>query len=55
MLKYDFYRGWMVDTSHRMVQLGAIANIVHRDLDLYFQGHKISGNMQIYNLENDEI
>ena len=38
-----------VDIGHRMTS----ANVVHRDLDLYFQGHKISGT-HIYYLENGE-
>ena len=25
-------------------------NVVHRDLDLHFQGPKISGNIKIYNV-----
>ena len=28
---------------------GAIANVLHRNLDLYFQDHKISGNRVIIN------
>ena len=30
---------------------GAVANVVHRDLDLYFQGHNIFGNI-IYHIWN---
>ena len=30
--------------------LTIIANIIHRDLDLYFHGHKISGNDIIFNI-----
>ena len=29
-----------VDISHRMM---FIANVLHRDIDLYFDGHEISG------------
>ena len=25
-------------------------NVIHRDLDLYFQGHKISGNPKIFSI-----
>ena len=44
MLKYDFYRGWHLPSN------GAILHVPHCDLDLYFQGHKISGNHKIYNI-----
>ena len=40
MLMYDFYRGWHFPSN------GAIANVVHRDLDLYYQGNKISVNIK---------
>ena len=30
-----------------------IVNVAYRDFDLYFQGHKISGN-KIYNIENGD-
>ena len=44
MLKYDFYRGWYWPSKD------TIANVVHLDLDLYFQGHEISGNYIVYNI-----
>ena len=40
MLKYEFYR---------LLYNGANANVVRRDLDLYFQGYNISGN-HIFNI-----
>ena len=39
MLKNDFYRGSYYPSN------GAIANALHRDLDLYFQGPTVSENM----------
>ena len=44
MLKYNFYRGWYWPS------IGAIVNVVHRGLALYFQDHTISGNHIIYNI-----
>ena len=45
----DFYRGWYYQSN------GAITNVVHRGLDLYFQGHQIYGNIIILQyLENGE-
>ena len=38
MPKCDFYRGWYCPSN------SAIASDIHRELDLYFLGHKISGN-----------
>ena len=42
MLKYDFHRGWYSPSN------GAIVDVVHLDIDVYFQGYKI-GNANIWN------
>ena len=42
--KYDFYKSWYWPSSD------AITNVIHCDLDLYFQGKKYSGNHKIYNI-----